>query len=441
MRKIIFIALLLLIGQRNFAQDNLTGKWSEFQYLDIVRDSITIQLSIGTPEKNILYPALLEIKDKGFSGSYELLLVKKNIRQYYISKNKFSLKETPFQLEKYLAYFNGFLEYGKDLKGVPQLTLNRMLLSPKFNDKEVKDTTLNNDSFYALFNKLQSGSIVFRKVNNDPWSDTGTYKILQPELSPAYFGIMDTMSVHNRSGTLSFLNNHDNDIISVKLNSLNIVDKVDSKKRRPEEEFVLDTGMNLICFFADEFGNRPPCSASFKLDIHQNSNTTISFASPENKDATFIVAKVIYSKADSTITTFKEGIVLDGNSQEQQNNSQQNKDASLSRQNKWIGNIITNSPEITLAIWDDAIDDGDSISLLVNNKWIVKGMRVRNNPQFFRVPLNPGNNEITFVANNLGSIPPNTSVLEIIDGKKRKSFNIETDFSKNNIMRIVYEVK
>ena len=439
LRKIFFI-LLLLLSERNFAQDNLTGKWSMFYFHENPADSITLELSIGAPEKNMLYPALLEVKDKGFSGSYELLLVKKNIRQYFISKNKFPLKETPFQLEKCLDYFNGFLELGKDLKGVPKLTLNRMPLS-KPSENITKAALSSNIYLYALNTAFQSAPIVFRKINNEIWSDTGTYKILQPEISPTYFGILDTMSVHNKSGTLGFVSNNDNDIISVKLNSLNIVDMVDSKKRRPEEEFVLDTGMNLICFFADDFGNRPPCSATFNLDIHQNSKRTVSFASPENKDATFIVAKIIYSKADSTLTTFKEIVYPEDYNKEQFNKNQQNTDTSLNRQNKWIGNIITNSPEITLAIWDDAIDDGDSISLLVNNKWIVKGMRVRNNPQFFKVPLNPGNNEITFVANNLGSIPPNTSVLEIIDGKKRKSFNIETDFSKNNIMRIVYEVK
>jgi len=439
LRKIFFV-LLLLLSERNFAQDNLTGKWSMFYFHENPADSITLELSIGAPEKNMLYPALLEVKDNGFSGSYELLLVKKNVRQYFISKNKFPLKETPFQLEKCLAYFNGFLELGKDLKGVPQLTLNRMPLQ-KSTDIKVNDASTNNIYSFALYNKLQSGSIVFRKINNNIWSDTGTHKILQPDLSPAYFGIMDTMSVHSRSGTLGFISNNDNDIISVKLNSINIADMVDSKKRRPEEEFVLDTGMNLICFFADDFGNRPPCSASFQLDI-ENSNKTISFNSPENKDATFIVAKVYYSKEESTLTTFKEGNNSDGYGKvQQQNNSIQNTDTSLNRQSKWIGNIITNSPEITLAIWDDAVDDGDSISLLVNNKWIAQGLRVRNNPQFFKVQLKPGNNEITFVADNLGSIAPNTSVLEIIDGKKRKSFNIETDFNKNNIMRIVYEVK
>jgi len=60
-------------------------------------------------------------------------------------------------------------------------------------------------------------------------------------------------------------------------------------------------------------------------------------------------------------------------------------------------------------------------------------------PQFLTVTLQPGPNVITFMADNLGSIIPNTSVLEIIDGKKRKSFYIETDLDLNNLIRIYYD--
>jgi archaellum component FlaG (FlaF/FlaG flagellin family) len=106
-----------------------------------------------------------------------------------------------------------------------------------------------------------------------------------------------------------------------------------------------------------------------------------------------------------------------------------------------IGNIVSRSATVTLALWDDAVEDGDSISLRINGKWVAQGFPVKKNPQFLQVTLNPGPNTITFVADNLGSIPPNTSVLEIIDGKKRKSFNIETNLDQNNLVNIFYEVK
>ena len=110
----------------------------------------------------------------------------------------------------------------------------------------------------------------------------------------------------------------------------------------------------------------------------------------------------------------------------------------LKRKNKVIGNSVSNSAQLTFAIWDDAIEDGDTISLSVNGKWIAKGFPVKKKAQFITVTLDPGPNIITFVAENLGSIVPNTSVLEIIDGKKRKSFYIETDLNQNNQIKILY---
>ncbi|MEO7047238.1 MAG: hypothetical protein ABI091_18190, partial [Ferruginibacter sp.] len=51
----------------------------------------------------------------------------------------------------------------------------------------------------------------------------------------------------------------------------------------------------------------------------------------------------------------------------------------------------------------------------------------------------PGENAINFIADNVGSIPPNTSVLEIIDGKKRKAYRLETVPGDNNFVKIYYD--
>jgi archaellum component FlaG (FlaF/FlaG flagellin family) len=113
----------------------------------------------------------------------------------------------------------------------------------------------------------------------------------------------------------------------------------------------------------------------------------------------------------------------------------------LNRSGKVIGSIVARSQQITFAIWDDAVEDGDTISISINDKWITKNFPVLKKPQFITVTLEPGPNVITFVAENLGSIIPNTSVIEIIDGKKRKSFYIETDLDQNNLIKIFYDLK
>jgi hypothetical protein len=66
------------------------------------------------------------------------------------------------------------------------------------------------------------------------------------------------------------------------------------------------------------------------------------------------------------------------------------------------------------------------------------GIAVKKRPQFIQVKLYPGDNKIIFIADNLGAISPNTSVLEIIDGKRRKSYMINTNLGENNSIKIVY---
>ncbi|RYY70594.1 MAG: hypothetical protein EOO13_06085 [Chitinophagaceae bacterium] len=94
-----------------------------------------------------------------------------------------------------------------------------------------------------------------------------------------------------------------------------------------------------------------------------------------------------------------------------------------------------------LAIWDDAVEDGDSISLQINDEIYMPGLAVKKKPQFIPVKLYTGENKIVFIADNLGSIPPNTAILEINDGKKRKSYMINTDMRQNNAIKITYQLE
>ena len=116
-------------------------------------------------------------------------------------------------------------------------------------------------------------------------------------------------------------------------------------------------------------------------------------------------------------------------------------DKILQRSTTVMGEMETKSAQITLALWDDALEDGDTISLNINGKWLVQGFSVKKTTQFINVRLERGPNKITFIAENLGAVPPNTSVLEIIDGKKRRAFKIETTLTSNNAINIFYDFK
>jgi hypothetical protein len=293
----------------------------------------------------------------------------------------------------------------------------------------------------TLHHFLNSNNINLEKTNNDDWKDSIVNRMIQPKLAPVYFGIIDTLYVKSKDGIIKFNSNNDNDIVSIKLNSKKIIDQIDSKKKRMDEEFILDTGLNYISFFSDDFGKNPPSSASFSLEFDKYKKK-IDFGSKDNMGANFIIAKVYYGVDDSKKNTFDEYTSnYDKIPIPEKYFHSTSINSSLERNAKNIGNIVTHSQQLRFAIWDDALEDGDSISLCINGNWIKKGFPVKNKSQFIDVTLDPGPNVITFVADNVGSIPPNTSVLEIIDGNKRKSFYIETDLNQNNQVKIFYEIK
>ena len=438
-----FISFLIL--NHCFAQDIFIGNW-ETTYTP-EGSSIPIKLSfhIGNPEKNILYPAEMNLQCDSFNAVYHLLLVKRGSRQLAIGKNKFPVIETPYSIGNWTILLNGILDFSKDIKGQPLLTANR-IVSKKIGIpiKDIKEfPAYRNRTALQIYNFLKADEIVLKKINNDAWQDPAANKILQPKNAPSYFGIIDTIFVKSKDGLVKFPGNKDIDLISLQINGNNIVDQVDSKKSREDEDFLIDTGLNIITFFADDFGKNAPSGAAVNL-VFENNYRTLDFNEKENLAATFIVAKLYLKYDESTNTKFQENASII-NQQYYSDTSSSGKGNSyisrLNRTGKVIGNIISKSQQLKFAIWDDAVEDGDSISLSINDKWIVQGFPVKKRPQFITVTLAPGPNIITFVADNLGSIVPNTSVLEIIDGNKRKSFYIETDLHQNELIKIFYDLK
>jgi hypothetical protein len=85
------------------------------------------------------------------------------------------------------------------------------------------------------------------------------------------------------------------------------------------------------------------------------------------------------------------------------------------------------------------VEDGDSISLRLNGEWITSGFPVKNKLQKIPVKLRPGENSLLFMADNLGSIPPNTSELRIRYGNKTRTLGLSTDMQKNNEVILILE--
>ena len=87
---------------------------------------------------------------------------------------------------------------------------------------------------------------------------------------------------------------------------------------------------------------------------------------------------------------------------------------------------------IELSFYDNAEIDGDSISLFLNNKLIFQHIRLTAAAYTIKLPVSELNetNELVMVAENLGSIPPNTSyMLAIVDNKRYEAMLKSTEES------------
>ena len=430
-RNIVLFFCLLLISIKSFAQTDIySGTWQMTYSASTTTPPINIQLQIAASEKNILYPAHLKLQCDSFFADYELLLVKKNIRELSISKNKYPVSEKPFSLGNWFNSLNGIFDNSRGVKGIPTLSIMR--------NESTKDDIVPADTIHLsksqkmivaqLWNFLKNADIIFKKINDTPWENVDQERILSPHLSPIYFGLQDTIHVQTRDGTMNLSSDKKSggDITSVALNGQVIVDGLELNKKDYPGDIFLDTGLNILSFFADNFANGFPNKGKLNLEF-ADKKITLDFTKKADSAATFIVTKLYLDEDEKDEKNFKN--YIPGANEKP-----------LQKNEKLLGSIIATDQQLTFAIWDDAVEDGDSVSININGKWLVQGFPVKIKPQFIPVTLKPGENTITFIADNLGSIPPNTSVLEIIDGNKRKSFTIETTPEDRNLIKIFYDI-
>lgn len=83
------------------------------------------------------------------------------------------------------------------------------------------------------------------------------------------------------------------------------------------------------------------------------------------------------------------------------------------------------STSLQVELFDDASEDGDIVTIIVNGQIIANNVTIFNRPQVFNFTINPNTtNYITFLAVNEGSSSPNTVAGTVIDGFRAQSFNV-----------------
>ncbi len=111
----------------------------------------------------------------------------------------------------------------------------------------------------------------------------------------------------------------------------------------------------------------------------------------------------------------------------------------ISRKKVFATEIPVTGDSIELRFYDNAQVDGDSISLFLNNKLIFEHIRLSEKAYTIKLPVGELNalNELIMVAENLGSIPPNTSYMVALVGEKRYEARLESTEGSSAMIRLV----
>lgn len=101
--------------------------------------------------------------------------------------------------------------------------------------------------------------------------------------------------------------------------------------------------------------------------------------------------------------------------------------------------IPVSGDSITLNFYDNAEIDGDSIALFLNGKMLWQHILLKAEPFTFKIPVPELNNEneLIMVAENLGSIPPNTSLMIAWVNGQRYEARLESTENSSAMIRFV----
>jgi len=157
--------------------------------------------------------------------------------------------------------------------------------------------------------------------------------------------------------------------------------------------------------------------------------------------------KIISSAAPQTITAEKrkEAPVVKAPAASDRNivakKSTTNQEKFTSRQNKLQMVIPVTAPVIELRFYDNAAIDGDSIAIFLNGHVVREHILLGSEPQTIKILAADlqDDNELVLVAENLGSIPPNTSYLVAIVGHKQYEARLFADEGTSALIRFVKE--
>jgi hypothetical protein len=111
------------------------------------------------------------------------------------------------------------------------------------------------------------------------------------------------------------------------------------------------------------------------------------------------------------------------------------------RENELAKTLTVRNEEVIVKLYDNGEIDDDTISIYLDNKLLLSSKRLSTSPITINLKMDEDNSEhvLIMVAENLGKIPPNTSLMIVNDGDKRYEVRITSTEQKNAMVRFRYQ--
>lgn len=114
------------------------------------------------------------------------------------------------------------------------------------------------------------------------------------------------------------------------------------------------------------------------------------------------------------------------------------------RQKKLATVIPVAGDSVEIRFYDNAVVDGDSIAVFLNGNLLFEHVKLSYKPYTIKLAVNDlhEDNELVMVAENLGSIPPNTSLMVVQMGEdKRYEARLESTEQTSALIRFIKQSK
>ncbi|MBD0332261.1 MAG: hypothetical protein ICV66_06360 [Chitinophagaceae bacterium] len=194
--------------------------------------------------------------------------------------------------------------------------------------------------------------------------------------------------------------------------------------------------------------NKPPASNTTKTTTAKSSQTTTNKKSQPVAKTTNKISIKTPQKKETVTNTIKRDTAR---ATTQSISKEQPKKITLkpvtiptqtrSRENNLVQTLTVHNDEITVRLYDNGEIDDDTISVYLDDKVVLSKKRLSASPLTINIKMDVDNAEhvLVMVAENLGRIPPNTSLMIVYDGDKRYEVRITSTEQKNAMVRFRYQ--